>query len=168
MIIFDFDLTLVDTQPVATLRDNLDWDAVMRQVPKLEVYDGINNLLKELHDDGQTLAIVTKSPNMIPKAFVKLYKWPIEIVLGSHQVGRGKLKPHPDGLLKAMSAGNATAENTFHVGDKPEDTEAARAAGVTAIGAGWGNVDVASLEASNPDYLFKTVAELQEFFLKSP
>jgi HAD superfamily hydrolase (TIGR01549 family) len=164
MIIFDFDQTLVDTSPVEALRAARRWRDVMAQAPKLRVYDGIGELLAELRANGQKLAIVTKSPDMVPKAFIKRHKWPIEIVVGYHQVRRRK--PDPEGLLLAMQQAGASAEGTFHVGDQPEDTEASRAAGVTAIGSAWGIADAAALKASKPDWIFGTVPELKAFLLK--
>ncbi len=162
MIIFDFDLTLVDTRPVEALRAARNWKEVMRQAPDLEVYAGINELLRELQAKGQALAIVTMSPDMIPRALIKQHNWPIEIVVGYHQVKSHK--PDPESLILAMEEAGATARGTFHIGDKPEDTQASRAANVTAIGAGWGLTDIRPLETSEPDHLFTSVLELQEFF----
>ena len=64
-----------------------------------------------------------------------------------------------------MRKAGAEPENSFHVGDQPEDTEASRAARVTAIGAGWGLDDARLLEASEPDHLFMSVEKLRQFFL---
>jgi len=165
MIIFDFDLTLVNTQPVEKLRAERKWKEVMAQAGKLEVYPGISELLKELVIENQTLAIVTSSPDMIPRYFIRQYEWPVDIVLGYHQVSRKK--PDPEGLYLAMEKAGASPENTFHIGDQPEDTQASKAANVTAIGAGWGLADTLSLEESAPDYFFASVAELREFLLKT-
>ena len=162
MIIFDFDLTLVDTTPVEALRAARNWRAVLAHVPRLEVYAGVHELLRDLHARDHALAIVTKSPDMVPRAFVERHGWPIDIVVGYHQVRRRK--PDPEGLLLAMQRAGADPTDTFHVGDQPEDTAAARAANVTAVGAGWGLVDVAPLEASRPDHLFLAVADLRKFF----
>ncbi len=164
MIIFDFDQTLVDTSPVEPLRAARRWKDVMAQAPKLRVYDGVADLLAALHRKGQHLAIVTKSPDMVPKAFIRQHKWPIDIVVGYHQVR--KRKPDPEGLLYAMRQAGASPQETFHVGDQPEDTEASRGAGVVAIGSAWGIADAALLKASKPDYIFMTVADLQTFLLK--
>lgn len=136
----------------------------MAQAPKLKVYDGINDLLSELHKLGQPLAIVTKSPDMVPRAFIKQHKWPIDVVVGYHQVRHRK--PDPEGLLLAMTQGGAKPRETFHVGDQPEDTEASRAANVIAIGSAWGLTDVSALETSQPDHLFRTVDKLRTFLLK--
>ena len=103
VIIFDFDLTLVDTQPVEALRAARQWKSVLARAPELEVYDGVHELLVELDARGQTLAIVTKSPDMVPRHFVKRYRWPIGLVLGYHQVKRRK--PDPEALMLAMRKG---------------------------------------------------------------
>ncbi|MFT6668732.1 MAG: HAD superfamily hydrolase (TIGR01509 family) [Afipia broomeae] len=164
MIIFDFDQTLVDTSSVEALRAARNWKAVMAKASQLPVYDGMTALLNELHAAGHTLAIVTKSPDMVPKAFIKAHNWPIDIVVGYHQVKNKK--PDPEGLLLAMSKAGATPENTYHVGDQPQDTEASRGAGVMALGSAWGCSDTQDLKASRPDEMFATVADLAAF-LKS-
>lgn len=164
-MIFDFDQTLVDTSSVEALRAARDWKGVMRQASTLKVYDGVHELLSELHAGNQRIAIVTKSPDMVAKAFIRQHGWPIDIVVGYHQVSRRK--PDPEGLLAAMKSAGARARETCHVGDQPEDTQASRAAGVVAIGAAWGLADVGPLRASAPDLLFGSVAELRRYFEKS-
>ncbi|KZM46951.1 HAD-IA family hydrolase [Labrenzia sp. OB1] len=163
MIIFDFDQTLVDTSSVEHLRATRNWKAVMARASQLPVYEGVNNLIQELHDAGQTIAIVTKSPDMVPKAFIKAHSWPIAIVVGYHHVKNRK--PHPEGLLLAMSKAGASPSETYHVGDQPQDTEASRAADVIAVGSAWGCTDTSELEVSKPDVLFSSVAELREYFV---
>jgi phosphoglycolate phosphatase-like HAD superfamily hydrolase len=66
--------TLVDTSPVEHLRAARNWKGVMAQASSLRVYDGVHELLNELHEAGETLAIVTKSPDMVAKAFVHQHK----------------------------------------------------------------------------------------------
>ena len=78
----------------------------------------------------------------------------------------GDAKPDPEGLLVAMRKAGAEPEGTFHVGDRPEDTQASRAAGVTAIGAGWGLADIGALAASKPDRLFVRVQQLRSYLLE--
>ncbi|TSB01621.1 HAD family hydrolase [Sphingorhabdus contaminans] len=164
MVIFDFDQTLVDTSSVEKFRSTKNWGAVMAQASSLPVYGGITELLAELDGAGHTLAIVTKSPDMVPRAFIRAHNWPIKIVVGHHQV-RVK-KPNPEGLLLAMSKANVTPNTTYHVGDHSQDTEASRRAGVVALGSAWGCSDISDLVKSKPDRLFHTVDELGAF-LKS-
>ena len=136
----------------------------MAAAPKLQVYDGVHDLIADLHAAGRPMAILTKSPNMVPDRFVKLHGWPIPVVLGYHQVTNRK--PHPEGLFKAMQLAGIEAKNVMHVGDRAEDTAASRAAGVLAVGAAWGLQDSAELEESAPDHLFRSVTDLRSF-LKS-
>lgn len=163
MVIFDFDQTLVDTSPVEALRARRDWRGVMSRASGLRVYDGISALIGDLHAAGVVLAIVTKSPDMVARSFIDQHGWPIDIVIGYHQVKRRK--PDPEGLLLALERAGATAADSYHVGDQPQDTEASRAAGVQAIGATWGVDDETALRASNPDRMFGSVAELRAFLL---
>lgn len=109
------------------------------------------------------MAIVTNSPDMIPKTFVKMHKWPIDIIIGYHQVR--KRKPDPESLTLAMQRAGSSPSNTIHIGDRPEDTEASRRAGVIAVGSAWGLIDAAALEASLPDELFRDVAALRQYLL---
>jgi HAD superfamily hydrolase (TIGR01662 family) len=161
MVIFDFDQTLVDTSSVEHLRAARNWKSVMAQVASLPVYAGIDGLLANLNGKGHTMAIVTKSPDMVAKWFIRNRKWPIDIVVGYHDVRRRK--PDPEGLLLAMKKAGASPGETFHVGDQAQDTEAARAAGTVAIGVSWGLLDSTELLASKPDYLFPTIGELYAF-----
>ncbi len=130
----------------------------MARIGSLAVYPGITPLLSSLHEQGEALAIVTKSPDMVAKGLCKLHDWPIENIVGYHQVKARK--PDPEGLILAMQRVGARPEETLHVGDQPEDTQASRAAGVTAIGSAWGLLDVQALRESKPDYLFSSVEEL--------
>lgn len=159
MVIFDLDQTLVDTSPVEHFRAARKWQAVMSEVPRLKVYEGVNEMLGELHARGVKLAIVTKSPDMVAKAFINEHNWPIQIVVGYHQVLRRK--PDPEALLLAMKLAAAASAETCHVGDRGEDTAASRAAGVVALGAAWGTLDLQALEASAPDKILRSIAELR-------
>ena len=48
-------------------------------------------------------------------------------------------KPAPDGILAACEALGASVEETAYVGDAPNDMQAAAAAEVLAVLAGWGH-----------------------------
>ena len=161
-MIFDFDQTLVDTSSLASLRTARRWSEVNRRARSLSPYCGITRLFEDLRDRNQSLAIVTTSPSMVAEGFVAKYDWPIELVIGYHQVSRRK--PDPEGLLLALARCDAEASTSFHVGDRPEDTVASHRAGVVAIGAGWGCEDIDELSDSSPDHLFMSISELRIFF----
>ncbi len=164
MVIFDFDQTLVDTSSLALLRKARRWSEVNRRARDLSPYPGIIELLGDLRVWKQTVAIVTSSPSLVAEGFVARYDWPIDTVVGYHDVARNRQKPYPESLLLALRRSEADAATSFHVGDRPEDTQASRGAGVIALGAGWGSDDIAQLRQSTPDHLFMSIAELRKFF----
>lgn len=167
MIIFDFDQTLVDTSTTEHLREARRWKEVNRCLTGLYPYPEITELIVELRSFGQELAIVTNSPDMIPRHFVHRYGWPIAVILGYHQVPRTRRKPDPTSLLLALEQSEVSSESTsFHIGDTAEDTVASKRAGVVAIGAGWGCKDISRLRESDPDHMFMSVADLRLFFRK--
>ena len=100
---------------------------------------------------------------MVPKGFIRRYQWPVACVVGYHDVNHHK--PHPDGLLLALTQCEETSAGSYHIGDKAEDTQAARAAGIAAIGAGWGSEELDLLRESQPDELIMSVAEVRGFLM---
>lgn len=65
-----------------------------------------------------------------------------------------KRKPDPRGLLLATKEADASPNETYHVDDQPEDTEASRATNVVAIGMTWGIAKKTALKASKSDRTF--------------
>ena len=163
MIIFDFDQTLVDTRSLEHLRRQRKWREVSQGTRTLEPYAGITDLLEGLSARDQEIAIVTNSPIMVPQGFVDRYSWPVSCVIGYHDVSRHK--PHPDGLLLALERCGATPTDSYHVGDRAQDTDTARAAGIAAIGVGWGSQELELLHQSQPDQIFMSVPDLRQFLM---
>ena len=163
MIIFDFDQTMVDTSSLEHLRRRRDWPAVHQGMRALEPYGGITPLLDSLVGVGEKIAIVTNSPTQVPQRFSERQRWPLDCIIGFQDVRRRK--PHPEGLLLALEQCGEKPTSSFHIGDRAQDTEAARAAGMTAIGAGWGSLELDALRRSRPDELFMSVADLRDFLL---
>ncbi len=164
MLIFDFDQTLVDTSSVAHLRKARNWSAVRARMRHLEPYPGVTALLGRLRALEQQVAIVTSSPDMVAREFARRHQWPIELVVGYHQM-RGRQKPDPYGLNMALQHCGADAASSYHVGDRAQDTQASHAAGMIAIGAGWGSEEIDLLRESSPGYLFMSVDELSTFLV---
>jgi phosphoglycolate phosphatase len=69
-------------------------------------------------------------------------------------------KPDPGMVLQAMSQTGAAAASTFVVGDTSFDMEMARAAGVAAIGVGWGYHDPVHLMSAGARHIAADIGEL--------
>ena len=161
MLIFDFDQVLVDSQALAYLRDSRRWSEYRNRLRDIPPCEGINEVLDDAHKAGHSLAIVTHSPSMVPIEYARNKSWPIKIIIGWHDYR--VRKPSPKGIQLAMQRGNAVLENTYHIGDQPSDTEAARRAGIHSIGAAWAATDRTALLASEPDHYCENVTDLAAF-----
>ena len=82
--------------------------------------------------------------------------------------GDGPLKPDPEGLLRLCSALSARAEDTFMVGDGPQDIGAGRSAGCITVAVLGGFHDEARLRALAPDYLLRSLHELANVVTAHP
>jgi len=161
VVIFDLDLTLVDSRSVLKYQQSGKWRSVFAKIPEITPYEGISELLSKLHSCAIPIAIVTSSPDQYCKAIARHQGWHIDVVIGYHNTTRRK--PHPDPINLALQYANITPEDAVHIGDRPEDTKAAKAAGVFSIGAIWGTLDAAMLSGSEPELLCRTVADLVDY-----
>ena len=106
----------------------------------LECCAGMDDALAALKDEGRRLGIVTAKRRLtVGLAFARL---PIEhffdVVVGGDETDRHKPDPAP--LLLALERLGAAAEDAAYVGDSPFDMQAAKAAGLYAVGVSWGRI----------------------------
>ena len=109
----------------------------------LEYCGNIDVVLAELLERGHRLGIVTAKRRVtVELAFAKLpLEHLFEVVVGGDETARHKPDPAP--LLLALERLGASAEDAVYVGDSPFDMQAARAAGLYAIGVSWGRIHAA-------------------------
>jgi pyrophosphatase PpaX len=125
----------------------------------LEIFLGIEDLLIGLRDEGRTLGLVTaKRRTTVELAFARL---PIAhlfetVVAGDDTI---KHKPSPEPLLLALERLGASAAEAAYVGDSPYDMQAARAAGLYAVGVTWGRIHAREV-LSDADVVVDTAQEL--------
>lgn len=126
---------------------------------ELESCAGMEDVLRTLQEQGRRLGIVTaKRHRTVQLAFehLPLAQYFDTIVAGDDTRVH---KPHPDPLLLALERLAASAEEAAYVGDSPYDMQAAKAAGVRAIGVTWGKIhDRAALR--DADVIVETTEEL--------
>lgn len=123
------------------------------------LYDGVRHLLDELVASRLPLSIATgKSRRGLDR------------VLAAQQVGHlfqssrcadeSRSKPHPQMLLDLLALHQLAPEQVVMVGDTEHDLRMAQAAGVDAVGVGWGAHEMSRLLACKPVYCAHSVAEL--------
>jgi pyrophosphatase PpaX len=128
----------------------------------LKLYDGILNLLDGLLKADVRLGLVTsKSRHTTQMAFdltgIESY-FDASVCCDESPSN----KPDPDPILFCLDQLGAAPAGSAYVGDSPSDIQAAKAAGVTAIGVTWGVFPAPVLEAEKPDILVHTISELAE------
>ncbi|MER7271451.1 HAD-IA family hydrolase [Micromonospora carbonacea] len=82
----------------------------------------------------------------------------VDHVVGSDEVARPK--PAPDIVRRALELLGVAPADALMVGDAPSDLASARAAGVRAVAALWGESDPATLLAAGPDVVLAGLGEL--------
>jgi phosphoglycolate phosphatase len=101
------------------------------------LYNGISDLLTDLHERGYRMAIVS---NKLQAGVTELYdawfKDTVAVAIGeSPEVQR---KPAPDMVKKALTEMGADAEDAIYVGDSDVDLQTAENAGLPCISVLWG------------------------------
>jgi pyrophosphatase PpaX len=109
----------------------------------LEYCAGMDVVLAELKERGHRLGIVTAKRRItVELAFARLpLEHLFETVVGGDETERHK--PDPEPLLLALDRLGASSGDAAYVGDSPFDMQAAKAAGLYAIGVSWGRIHTA-------------------------
>jgi pyrophosphatase PpaX len=127
----------------------------------LEYCTGIDAVLAELQERGHRLGIVTAKRRItVELAFAKLpLEQFFETVVGGDETANHK--PDPEPLLLALERLGASAQDAAYVGDSPFDMQAAKAAGLFAIGVSWGRIHTAD-KLTEADVVVDRAEELLE------
>jgi AHBA synthesis associated protein len=127
---------------------------------RVVLFDGVRELLATVRERGYGLAVATGKSG--PRARALLGQLGVlslfDHVIGSDEIARSK--PAPDIVLRALTLLDARPERAMMIGDAVTDIESARAAGVLAVAALWGEADEAELLAAGPDAALRRPAEL--------
>lgn len=125
------------------------------------LYDGIKQLLVDLHQSGWTLGVATgKSDRGLKNCLLGHGIYDLFATLQT--ADRHPSKPHPSMLEEAMSDGLARPANTVMIGDTVYDIEMALAAGARAIGVAWGYHAPEELMNAGAEAVASDAAELRE------
>jgi len=128
-------------------------------------YEGIPELLTTLQSQGRRLFVATSKPKIFADVVIRHFNLGdyFTAVYGSQLDGthadKGELIHH---LLETEKL---TAADTIMVGDRKHDIIGAKKNNIASIGVGYGYGSTEELTTAGPDFIFNTVAELQESFL---
>lgn len=125
-------------------------------------FPGAVEVVHTLRNSGIPVGIVTSKGHNIGRRTLEVCTLHdcIDFVIFGDQVTRGK--PHPEPVLRAMSAMGIGADppRVMFVGDSPHDLRAGRAAGTRTAAVGWGPIDRHVLEAERPDFFLDRMEDV--------
>jgi len=104
------------------------------------IYDGIRELIEELHKRGVKMGVATNAPSpfairMLEHVGIAKY---FERIVGADMVALPKPDPEMLQMTLEHTLFNSNTDRAFMVGDNSKDMEAGFRAGVTSVFATWG------------------------------
>lgn len=147
-IIFDLDLTLVDSTIAEEARSNRNWPLVYSMIPHFTLYPGMETVFQHIRSSGIKVAIVSTAPSAYLQRVVNHFNIPADVIIGYHDAAR---KPSPAGMFLAIQRMDTSPSNVISFGDRAIDIQASRAAGVQSVACYWGTKEAAALTGSAPD-----------------
>ena len=146
-IIFDLDLTLVDSTIAEEARSRRDWQRVYSLIPQFKLYPGIESVFEYIRTnrDRVAVAIVSTAPSSYVGRVVNHFNIPVDTIVGYHDAQR---KPSPAGMYLAMQRMGVNASETVSFGDRAIDIHASNAAGIKSVACLWGTKEEVILRAS--------------------
>lgn len=168
-VLFDLDGTLTDFKEGITKSVQFAPGGIFES----KVYPGIPRMLEHLRAAGMKLAVVSSKPEVYVKQILEHFQLDsyFDVVAGSNLDGTGTDKGEAveEGLrqLKKLFPGRELDKITYAmIGSRGLDIQEAREHGLMAIGVTYGYAGKGELEKAAPDYLVRTVKQLEEVLLQ--
>lgn len=126
----------------------------------IEPFPGIDLLLGLIRQRGRQMGIVSSKMRAGVERGLRRFDLGgyFDLIVAAEDVTRHKPDPAP--IILAVGRLEAQAATTLYVGDSTHDMHAGRAAGVLTAAAAWGPFPRQALEATRPDYLVDSPAEV--------
>lgn len=123
-------------------------------------YEGIAELLKELHERGIRSAVLSNKPHrQTVKVAEEIFgKGTFDVVWGQ-QEGIAR-KPSPDGICAILKKLGVEKEECLYVGDSEVDIATGRNAAVKMVSVAWGFRTREELQTAGADYMIDRPEEL--------
>lgn len=124
-------------------------------------YEGIPQLMKQLHENGRRIAVVSNKADYAVQDLCQHY-FPglIDFAVGEREGVRRK--PEPDSVNEIIRLSGISKESVVYIGDSEVDIQTAKNAGIDAIIIEWGFRDRDYLIEQGASVLAATPAELSE------
>ncbi len=128
------------------------------EVPHIQLFPGIKEVLLELKKRGFQLGIITSNSreNVLASLTKNGLQDTFTFIYSGSTFGKHKV------INKWLRIENINPEKVVYVGDEVRDIDAAKKTGIKVIAVGWGFNSPQALAAQNPDFLIERPQELIE------
>ncbi|MFW9878655.1 MAG: HAD family hydrolase [Candidatus Thorarchaeota archaeon] len=128
------------------------------------IYNGIDNLIRKLHDKKLRLAILTNNKSQYAEEVLEKFNLTkyFDIIMGFNEVT--EVKPSPEGILKILDKWKIKTSDTIFIGDMTTDIEAGKSANVKMVCVASGLAKKETLLEHDPDILVDNTEQLIDLF----
>ena len=130
------------------------------------LYDGVEEMLKKLKNEGKILVLATAKPIVYAKRIMEHFDIAryFDLMCGAELDGSVNHK-HEVIELALKKLNNPDKACAVMVGDRKQDIDGAKLNGIKAIGVRFGYAEEGELEGAGSDYFAKDMEELTELLL---
>lgn len=157
-IIFDLDLTLVDTTILEPARQARNWQQAYEMIPQCKVYDGLEAIFEIIRKYNIKTCVVSTSPRPYVEKIVEHFNLPINHIVAYHDAK--PIKPAPQPMLKALELMGENARNVISFGDRVIDIQSSNSAGVESVACFWGTKEKRELMQSQYSHAIVSPSEI--------
>lgn len=130
-------------------------------IDKTHAYDGINDLLLKLKEDGIHIAVCTnKAHDMAVKVIDKLFPNTFDTVIGKSD--DRPLKPDPYSVNEIMNLYGVSTDETVFIGDSGVDIKTAINSKTIPIGVLWGFREEKELKENGAEHIAQAPNDIYE------
>lgn len=146
-IIFDLDLTLVDTTAAEPFRKSRDWNGAFSVLSQCKIYEGLEQVFDIIRKFNIKTCIVSTSPRPYVEKVVQYFNLPINYIVAYHDAK--PIKPHPAPMIKALEHLGCQPKETISFGDRVIDIQSSNGAGIESVACFWGTKEKKDLIESD-------------------
>lgn len=128
------------------------------------VYEGVEELLKALKENGKIVAVATSKPEVFARQIIEHYGLSqyFDVIVGSELDGtRSKKAEVIEEVLRQLGISEEEKLHIIMIGDRKHDIIGAKACNLNSIGVEFGYAEENELRLAGADYVVETVQELR-------